>query len=170
MGKPVRLRPWQKRELRKIYDNPAGTRMAIISFAKKNGKTSFAAFLLLPHLCGPEHRPNTQLPSTAQSKDQASILFNLAAKVVRQSPTLYPVVTIRDTIKQLVCEELGTVYKALSAEVATAHGQSPVFAVHDETRPGPGACLRHRASTALCYCFRCCCCLIASIIFLSRVR
>jgi phage terminase large subunit-like protein len=132
VGKPVRLRAWQKRELRKIYDNPAGTRMAIISFAKKNGKTSFAAFLLLLHLCGPEHRPNTQLPSTAQSKDQAAILFNLAAKVVRQSPTLFPVVTIRDTIKQLVCEELGTVYKALSAEVATAHGQSPVFAVHDE--------------------------------------
>jgi phage terminase large subunit-like protein len=103
----VRLRPWQKRELRKIYDNPAGTRMAIISFAKKNGKTSFAAFLLLLHLCGPEHRPNTQLPSTAQSKDQAAILFNLAAKVVRLSPTLSPVITIRDTIKQLACEELG---------------------------------------------------------------
>jgi phage terminase large subunit-like protein len=132
VGKRVRLRPWQKRELRKIYDNPAGTRMAIISFAKKNGKTSFAAFLLLLHLCGPEHRPNTQLPSTAQSKDQAAILFNLAAKVVRLSPTLSPVITIRDTIKQLACEELGTVYKALSAEVATAHGQSPVFAVHDE--------------------------------------
>jgi phage terminase large subunit-like protein len=28
--------------------------------------------------------------------------------------------------------ELGTLYKALSAEASTAHGQSPIFAVHDE--------------------------------------
>jgi hypothetical protein len=27
---------------------------------------------------------------------------------------------------------LGTLYKALSAEASTAHGQSPIFAVHDE--------------------------------------
>lgn len=132
VGKPVVLRPWQKRDLRKIYDNPHGTRTAIISFAKKNGKTSAVAFILLLHLCGPEAIANTQLRSTAQSKDQAAVLFNLAAKVVRQSPTLLPVVQIRDTAKELLCPELGTHYKALSAEVSTAHGQSPILAIHDE--------------------------------------
>jgi phage terminase large subunit-like protein len=126
------LRPWQRRDVRKIYDNPHGTRTAIISFAKKNAKTSTAAFLLLLHLCGPEAKPNTQLRSTAQSKDQAAVLFNLAAKVVRLSPTLAPVIQLRDTAKELLCPELGTHYKALSAEVSTAHGQSPAFAVHDE--------------------------------------
>lgn len=106
--------------------------MAIISFAKKNGKTSLAACLLLLHLCGPEAAPNTQLPSTAQSRDQAAVLFDLAAKMVRLSPTLEPVIVIRDTVKQLYCPELGTLYRALSAEASTAHGQSPIFAVHDE--------------------------------------
>jgi hypothetical protein len=38
---------------------------------------------LLLHLCGPEARPNSQLNSAAQSKDQAAILFKLAAKMVR---------------------------------------------------------------------------------------
>jgi phage terminase large subunit-like protein len=132
IGKPVVLRDWQKDDLRKIYDNPAGTRTAIISFGKKNGKTAQAAFLLLLHLCGPEAVPNTQLPSTAQAKEQAAVLFNLAAKVVRMSPTLGPVLVIRDTVKQIFCPELGTLYKALSAEASTAHGQSPIFAVHDE--------------------------------------
>src|SRR5690606_236551 len=33
---------------------------------------------------------------------------------------------------QLFCEELGTLYRALSAEAATAYGLSPVFIVHDE--------------------------------------
>lgn len=132
IGKPIRLREWQEDDLRKIYDNPAGTRLAIVSFGKKNGKTSLAGCLLLLHLCGPEAIPNTQLPSTAQSKEQAAVLFNLAAKMVRLNPALDRAIIIRDTIKQLFCPGLGTLYKALSADASTAHGQSPIFAVHDE--------------------------------------
>jgi phage terminase large subunit-like protein len=132
VGKAVKLRPWQKRDIKLIYDNPAGTRTAILSFGKKNAKTTMAAFLLLLHLCGPEARPNSQIPSTAQSKDQAGVLFALAAKMVRLSPKIHAVVAIKETVKELHCPALGTRYKALSAEVATAHGQSPVFAVHDE--------------------------------------
>lgn len=132
VGKPVVLREWQRVEIRKIYDNPDGTRRAIISFGRKNGKTALSAFLLLLHLCGPEARPNSQLFSAAQSRDQAAILFALAAKVVRMSPDLSAVVTIRDTAKQLACGELGTLYRALSADASTAYGLSPVFIVHDE--------------------------------------
>lgn len=132
VGQPVKLRPWQQDELRKIYDNPKGTRRAIVSFGRKNGKTALAAFLLLLHLCGPEARANSQLFSAAQSRDQAAILFSLAAKTVRMSPDLNAVITIRDTAKQLFCQELGTLYRALSAEASTAYGLSPVFIVHDE--------------------------------------
>jgi phage terminase large subunit-like protein len=132
VGKPVRLRGWQKDELRKIYDNPAVTRRAIISFGRKNGKTALSAFLCLLHLCGPEARPNSQLFSAAQSREQAAILFSLAAKAVRLNPALEAVVRIRDTAKQLYCEDLGTLYRALSAEASTAYGLSPVFIVHDE--------------------------------------
>lgn len=130
VGKPVRLRPWQKREIEKIYGSP--TRRAIISFGRKNGKTALAAFLLLLHLCGPEAKANSQLYSAAQSREQAAILFNLAAKCVRMSPDLVSVVIIRDTAKELVCAELGTKYRALSADATTAFGTSPVFTVHDE--------------------------------------
>ncbi|WP_040673472.1 terminase large subunit [Nitratireductor indicus] len=132
VGQPVRLRPWQRDEIRKIYDNPHGTRRAIISFGRKNGKTALAAFLLLLHLCGPEARPNSQLFSAAQSREQAAILFSLAAKVVRLSPSLSQYVVPVDSGKRLTCEELGTVYRALSAEASTAYGLSPVFIVHDE--------------------------------------
>src|SRR5690606_35282718 len=59
-------------------------------------------------------------------------VFKLAAKVIRMSPDLSPVVIIRDTAKELFCPELGTLYAALSAEKSTAHGKSPIFAVHDE--------------------------------------
>jgi phage terminase large subunit-like protein len=42
------------------------------------------------------------------------------------------VIIIRDTAKELVCAEIGTKYRALSADASTAYGLSPVFTVHDE--------------------------------------
>jgi len=132
VGKAVKLRPWQKAELVRIYDNPAGTRRAILSFGRKNGKTAIASFILLLHLCGPEARPNSQLFSAARSRDQAAILFELAAKMVRMSPDLNAVCGIRDTARQIYCPDLGTLYRALSAEASTAYGLSPVLIVHDE--------------------------------------
>jgi phage terminase large subunit-like protein len=130
VGKPVKLSTEQREWLREIYDNH--TRTFILSMGRKNGKTATSAFLLLLHLCGPEAKPNSQLFSAAQSRDQAAILFSLAAKMVRMSPDLREYVVIRDTAKQLACPELGTLYRALSAEASTAYGLSPAFVVHDE--------------------------------------
>ncbi|RMF02551.1 MAG: terminase, partial [Alphaproteobacteria bacterium] len=88
VGEPVRLRDWQRHEMVRIYDNPHGTRRAILSFGRKNGKSAFAAFLLLLHLCGPEARPHSQLYSAALSRDQAAVIYGLASKCVRMSPDL----------------------------------------------------------------------------------
>lgn len=130
VGRPVKLSGFQKKVIRGIYDDP--TRMALISFARKNAKTTLAGFLCLLHLCGPEAQQNSQLYSAAQSRDQAAVLFNLMAKMVRMSPDLSQFVHVRDSAKQLFCAELGTLYRALSAEASTAYGLSPVFVVHDE--------------------------------------
>ncbi|MCP5009598.1 MAG: terminase, partial [Aestuariibacter sp.] len=103
-----------------------------LSIGRKNAKTAFSAFLLLLHTAGPEAKPNSQLYSTAQSREQASILFSLAAKIVRMSPVLSEVIEIKESTKQLICPDLGSVYRALSADASTAYGFSPVFVVHDE--------------------------------------
>ena len=132
VGKPLKLAPFMADDFRAIYDNPHGTRRAIISRGRKNAKTTQSAMILLLHLCGPEAKPNSQLYSAAQSRDQAALLFALAAKMVRLNPDLNANVTIRDTAKQLACAELGTLYRALSAEASTAYGLSPALAIHDE--------------------------------------
>lgn len=132
VGKPLKLAPFMKDDFRAIYDNPKGTRTAIISRGRKNAKTTESALILLLHLVGPEARVNSQLYSAAQSRDQAAILFNLAAKMVRMSETLHDYVKVKDSAKMLVCEELGTVYRALSADASTNFGLSPVLVVHDE--------------------------------------
>lgn len=130
VGKPVRLTDAQKSWIHQIYDTP--TRTFILSMARKNAKTATSAFLLLLHLCGPEAKHNSQLYSAAQSRDQASILFGYASKVVRMSPDLSEYVQIKESAKTLVCPELGSMYRALSADASTAYGLSPVFSVHDE--------------------------------------
>lgn len=130
VGQNVELRPWQRKIIRSIYDD--STRRAIISFGRKNAKTTMSGFLCLLHLCGPEAKPNSQLYSAAQSRDQAAILFNLMAKMIRMSPELSSVIAVRESAKQLFCSELGSLYRALSAEASTAYGLSPVFIVHDE--------------------------------------
>jgi len=150
VGQPLNLRSWQKKEIRKIYDNPCGTRTAILSFGRKNAKTTLSAFLLLLHLVGPESVQNSQLLSTAQSRDQAAVLFDLAAKIVRMSPDLSEAVGIRDHAKQLYSSDRGTEYKALSAEAKTAFGKSPIFVVHDELGQvvGPRSLLFESVETA----------------------
>jgi phage terminase large subunit-like protein len=76
--------------------------------------------------------PNSQLYSTAQSRDQAALLHQLAAKIIRMSPRLSAEVIVKDGLKQLHCPAKGTTYRALSAEASTAYGLSPAFVVHDE--------------------------------------
>lgn len=130
VGTRVKLTKDQRRWICLIYDTP--TRRFILSMGRKNAKTALSAFLLLLHLVGPEARENSQLYSAAQSREQAAVLFNLAAKIVRFSPELTAYVAIRESAKVLACPELGTQYRALSAEASTAMGLSPVFVVHDE--------------------------------------
>jgi phage terminase large subunit-like protein len=132
IGRPVELAAFQKRFICAVYDNPHGTRRAFLSFGRKNGKTALAAFLLLNHLCGKSYRQNSQLFSTAQSRDQAALLFQLASKIVRMSPDLNKVIKVRDSAKELLCPEKGTRYRALSADASTNFGLEPVFIVHDE--------------------------------------
>lgn len=130
VGRQVKLTNHQREWMQQIYGTP--TRTFILSMPRKNAKTAFSAFLVLLHLCGPEASPNSQLYSSAMSRDQAAVLFGLAAKMVRMSPTLTSFVTIRDTNKELLCPELGTLYRALSADASTKMGLSPKMVIHDE--------------------------------------
>jgi phage terminase large subunit-like protein len=132
VGQPLKMAEFMKEDFRAIFDNPHGTRRAIISRGRKNAKTVETAMLMLLYLVGPEAQPNSQLYSAARSREQAAVLFNLAAKMVRMNPELAEYVLIRDSAKELYCQEMGSKYKALSADASTAFGLSPRFLAHDE--------------------------------------
>lgn len=132
VGQPMVLADFQKDFIRETYDNPAGSRRAILSIARKNGKTGLIAGLLLAHLVGPEARLNSQIVSGAMSRDQAALVFNLASKMVQLSPRLSEVVRIVPSGKRLIGLPMNVEYRALAADGKTAHGLSPVLAILDE--------------------------------------
>lgn len=132
VGQPLRLAEFQKRFIRDIYDNPTGTRRAYLAMARKNGKTGLIAAILLAHIAGPEAVQNSQIVSGAMSRDQAALLFNLAAKMIQLSPELSKLVRIVPSGKRLIGLALNVEYKALAADGSTAHGLSPVLAILDE--------------------------------------
>ena len=132
VGKPMVLAEFQKQFIRDVYDNPHGTRRAILSIARKNGKSGLIAGLLLAHLVGPEAKQNSQIVSGAMSREQSALVFNLASKMVQQSPKLSSLVRIIPSGKRLIGLPLNVEFRALAADGKTAHGLSPVLAILDE--------------------------------------
>jgi len=132
VGEPIRLAEFQRKFIIDIYDNPAGTRRAYLAIARKNGKSSLIACLLLAHLVGPEAVLNSQLVSGARSRDQAALVFALASKMVELSPELRKIVRIIPSGKRLIGLPMNTEFRALAADGTTAHGLSPVLAILDE--------------------------------------
>lgn len=132
VGKPIVLADFQKRFLRDVYDNPHGTRRALLTIARKNGKSVLTAGILLAHLVGPEAKQNSQLVAGAMSRDQASLIFHAASKMVQLSPVLSQIVKIVPSGKRLHGLPLNTEFRALAADGKTAQGLSPVLVLIDE--------------------------------------
>lgn len=133
VGQPIVLEDFQKKFILDVYDNPHGTHTAILSIARKNGKTALIAGILLAHLIGPEAVQNSQIVSGALSRDQAAIVFKLAVKMINLNEALQDLVHIIPSTKTLVGLAKNVEFRALSAEGKTTHGLSPILAILDET-------------------------------------
>lgn len=137
VGKPVVLAEFQKDFIRAIYDNVDEfgnrlTRRALLSIGRKNGKSALIACLLLAHLVGPERKKNAQIVSGARSRDQASLVFKLAVKMIQMSPEMTKATRIVPSSKIILGLVSNTEFRALAADGHKAHGLSPVLAILDE--------------------------------------
>lgn len=143
-GEPMRLRNWQADFVFNVYAPVIQTdktrrriRRALLSMARKNGKTALAAALVLVHLCGPEAKPNSEVVSAAVDREQAGVVFKFARQMVELDDELKELVRPIGSQKRLVCYHLGSYYVALSADAANKHGGSPSFAIYDELAQAP---------------------------------
>ena len=76
--------------------------------------------MVLSHLVGREAKQNSQIISGARSRDQASLVFKLADKMVRLSPELSKIVRIVPSQKMLIGLICNVEYKSISTESGSA--------------------------------------------------
>jgi phage terminase large subunit-like protein len=136
-GRPFKLRQWQRDLIYDVYgnlndDGSRRTRRAILSIARKNGKTALIAALVLVHLIGPEAGINQDIVSAANDREQAGMVFKYVTQIIAQSPQLTDLLKIVDSKKRIVYHGRGNVFAALSAEAGTKHGMNPTVVIYDE--------------------------------------
>ncbi|WP_328825108.1 terminase large subunit [Ochrobactrum soli] len=135
-GGPMRLRPWQKQFIRDLYaphvDGNRRVRRAILSVARKNGKTAIIAAIALAHLIGPEAIKNGEIYSAANDREQAGQVFKFLRQLIDADEELSQVLDIVPSTKTVVCKQNGSFYRALSADAGTKHGLNPSVWIYDE--------------------------------------
>jgi len=132
VGQPIKLAKFQRKFILEVYDNPAGTRRAYLSMARKNAKSATIACLLIAHIIGPERVLNSQIVSGARSRDQASLIYHLAEKMLNLQPKFQGLYRLVPSSKRIIGLKANVEYRALSADGTTAHGLSPILAILDE--------------------------------------
>jgi len=144
-GRPFKLRRWQKRFIRAVYatgrNRRRKVRTAVLSMARKNGKSALAAALCLAHLVGPECEERGQCYSAAADRDQASLIFNELEALIQRVPWIEERVNVKRFTKEIEDLTTGSIYKALSSDAKTKHGFSASFIIYDELAQAPNRTL-----------------------------
>ena len=138
---PFELIDWQEQIIRDIFGvlKPNGYRQfntAYIEIPKKQGKSELAAAVALLLTCG-DGEERAEVYGCAADRQQASIVFNVAADMVRMCPALSKRVKILDSQKRLIYQPTGSIYQVLSADVGNKHGFNTHGVVFDELHTQP---------------------------------
>lgn len=140
-GKPFELLPWQEQIVRDLFGviKSNGYRQfnfAYVEIPKKNGKSELAAALALLLLCG-DGEERAEIYGCAADRQQAGIVFEVAADMVRGCPALAKRVKILESTKRIEYMPTRSFYQVLSAEAYSKHGFNIHGVIFDELHTQP---------------------------------
>ena len=152
-GKPFQLQKWQKMFLKELFgrvkrDGLRQYQTAYLEIPRKNGKSELAAAIALFLLFG-DNEPGAEIYSAAADREQASLVFNAAAYMVRNDPVLSDMCKIIDSQKRIVFYETASFYRAISAEAYSKHGFNAHAVIYDEIHCAPNRELWDVLSTSM---------------------
>jgi len=134
-GQSFDLRPWQVRILQQLFRTDKRARriyrQCLLMLPRKNGKTELAAALAIYFLLF-DNEIGGEVYSAAADKDQAGLVFNVAAQMIRNDPDLLAQCEIIDSQKRIVHRKSGSFYRAISAEAYSKHGFNASAVIYDE--------------------------------------
>ena len=140
-GKPFWLLPWQEQIIRDLFgivkaDGFRQFRTAYIEIPKKQGKSELAAAIAL-YLLYADHEPSAEVFSAAADRQQASIVFDVAKRMVEMTPGLQKRSKVMSATKRIVNYSNAGYYQVVSADVGGKHGYSISGLVFDEIHNQP---------------------------------
>lgn len=137
-GHPFELSPWQQFMIWVLFGWERWSeksqrwlrrfKTADIEVARKNGKSTLAAGILLYLFCA-DGEAGAEVYTFATKRDQAKIVYREAMRMVRKSPELRRCIEM--TRERMSFED--SVFEPLGADANTLDGLSPSAAVSDET-------------------------------------
>ena len=137
-GKRDWLQPWQDRLVRRIYGDVAesGRRRIRTVFCRSREATARrpSAAASPCCICCPqrESEPAGQTVIAAGDREQASICFNSARRMVQADPRLARITTVTDSLKLIRHPKSDGILKAVSSESYTKMGMSISCLICDE--------------------------------------
>jgi phage terminase large subunit-like protein len=134
-GQSFNLRPWQKRIILELFktrkDGRRQYRTCLLMLPRKNGKSEMAAALAIYFLLF-DHEVGAEVYSAAADRDQAALVFNVAAQMIRNDAELDAECEIVSSQKRIVHRQTGSFYRAISAEAYSKHGFNASVVIYDE--------------------------------------
>ncbi len=140
-GQPFWLLPWQEQIVRDIFgvvheDGMRQFHTVYIEIPKKQGKSELAAAIAL-YLLYADHEPAAEVFSAAADRQQASIVFDVARRMVEMTPALQKRSKVMAAGKRIVNYANSGYYQVVSADVGGKHGYSISGLVFDEIHNQP---------------------------------
>jgi len=139
-GQPIQLQPWQIFIVSSIFgwitkdkDTETGKRLrrfkkAEVFVGRKNGKSTLASGIAL-YMMLLDGEQGAEIVTAAASKDQARIVFNDAAQMVRSGALSEIAQPYKYDIR---CEDTNSIFKAVASEAKNLDGKNPHCAIIDE--------------------------------------
>ena len=140
-GKKFELIDWQEQIVRDLFGTikENGYRQfnqAYIEIPKKQGKSELAAAVALLLTCG-DGEERAEVYGCASDRQQATIVFDVAADMVRMCPALSKRVKILASQKRIIYLPTNSFYQVLSSEAYSKHGFNIHGVVYDELHAAP---------------------------------
>lgn len=140
-GKQWQWIPWQVELVNTLFGtvDEKGYRQyrtAYVEIPKKQGKSEIGAAIALYLLAG-DQEFGAEVYSAAADREQASIVFNIAASMVGQNEVLNKTLKVLHSTKRIVHYTKNSYYHALSSESYTKHGYNIHGCIFDELHIQP---------------------------------
>ena len=151
-GTQFKLEDWQEKIVRDIFGtlNEDGTRQyrtVYIEIPRKNGKSELAATIAL-YLLFADGEAGAEVYGAAGDRDQASIVYHVAASMVEYHKDLSAMCRILYSTRRILIKNSNSYYHVLSSDDRTKHGYNAHGIIFDELHVQPNRMLWDVLSTS----------------------